>query len=235
MLGIRKILAFDTAMTGCSVAIFDSKTGNSTSEIRRMERGQAEALVPMIQELLQKAGASFDEIDLIAVTKGPGAFTGLRIGLSTARALGVALNKPVTGLITLDVISYSYLENNKLTNEEQLCVLIETKRQDFYAQIFSADGKAVSEPLAATHEEISDMLEGGRRTVLIGDACQRFAAACDNQDNLRIVKGYELPDPIIMAKIVLSQDLFESDTVEPLYLRGADVSRPKRAARVLAE
>lgn len=231
---IQKILAFDTAMMGCSVAVLDTETGNTVSDIRDMERGQAEALVPMIQELLQKAHTAFHQLDLIAVTIGPGAFTGVRIGLSTALAFGVSLGKPVIGLTTLEVLAARYFEENKPGDNEQLYVLIETKRKDFYMQIFSSDALPVTEPQAATYEEIADNMQGSHDIVLIGDACERFLAAC-SKDNVRFVEGYNLPDPSVMAAMALQK--YEISSVispEPLYLREADVSRPKKSGRVLA-
>lgn len=123
-----KILALDVAIRGCGVAILDSATGACTSLFEETDRGQAERLIPMIDEVIHKAGISINEIDRIAVTKGPGSFTGVRIGLSAAAALGLALSIPVLGFSTLELVLE---QNGAIPNA---LALIDTKRGDFYGQ-----------------------------------------------------------------------------------------------------
>lgn len=121
-----KILALDVAVSGCAVAIYDVQTANLIIEQVDTERGQAEMLVPMIDAIIKKSGLTLRDISRIAVTCGPGSFTGVRIGLTTARTLGMALNKPVFGMSTLDLLS-------KSTDAD--LVIIDTKRGDFYGQV----------------------------------------------------------------------------------------------------
>lgn len=96
------VLAIDTCLARCAVCVFDSTKNQVLAEARQdMERGHAEALAPMVQRAIAAAGQHLKNLDRIALTTGPGTFTGLRIGLSFARALGLALNIPVLGLATL--------------------------------------------------------------------------------------------------------------------------------------
>lgn len=98
------VLALDTALDACSVALVeDDSVRASLSE--PMNRGQAERLGPMAREVMQAAGAKFAEIDRIAVTTGPGSFTGVRVGLSFARALALALIRPCVGVSTLEALA----------------------------------------------------------------------------------------------------------------------------------
>jgi len=226
--GPRKILAFDTAMFGCSAALYDAAADNGAVESIAMARGQAEALVPMISRVIAQAKAEFSQIDLICTTSGPGAFTGLRIGLSTARALGLACGVPVIGLTTTEVLAAQFFSGsaNVLRPEQTLCVLIETKRQDFYYQFFDHRGAALDEsgPGALDGAAIIDM--AGPDTVFIGDALARF---CEAGGTGRFEQGYELPDPLLMAKLAASGQGVPKPL--PLYLRDADVSQAKRVPR----
>ncbi len=199
-----------------------------------MQRGQAEVLVPMVQQVLAQADTDFPSIDMIAVTIGPGAFTGLRIGLSTAQAFGLALDKPVVGVTTLDVLAARFFAENTLDDSQLLCVLIETKRQDYYCQFFRADGSVHMPPQALSAES----LEGARNNPdirYIGDAIERF----ENEGGAlagETIAGYDLPHPETIA--VLAQRQYEEEgpkAPEPLYLRGADVSQPKKEQRVIVE
>ena len=92
-----KILACDTALGACSVAVLDGeKTLAHRFEV--MARGHAEALAPMVDDTMRESGLAFSQIDRLAVTTGPGTFTGQRVGLAFMRALRVALKKPLLGL-----------------------------------------------------------------------------------------------------------------------------------------
>jgi len=124
-----RILAIDVSVSGCSVAFLDMATNLSSVKRLETDRGQAEHLVPMIDETIRSANTTLKDLDAIAVTRGPGSFTGVRIGLSTAKTLGLALDIPVFGFSTLDVIA------RKHASDTETLFLIDTKRDDFYGQV----------------------------------------------------------------------------------------------------
>src|SRR5262249_39328456 len=95
-----RVLAIDTALDACSAAVLD--TGAIiASETKIMTRGHAEALMPLIARVMDRAGVDFRELDRVAVTTGPGSFTGLRVGIAAARGIALATGKPAVGLTTL--------------------------------------------------------------------------------------------------------------------------------------
>ncbi|MCB9991247.1 MAG: tRNA (adenosine(37)-N6)-threonylcarbamoyltransferase complex dimerization subunit type 1 TsaB [Rhodospirillales bacterium] len=220
-----KVLVFDTALFGCTAGLYDAGTQSCVSEQKSMTRGQAEVLVPMIQSVMDKAGHDFTDVDLIGVTTGPGAFTGLRLGMATAQGFGIALDTPVVGLCTLDILARQFFAQRSLTEAQVLCVLIETKRQDYYCRFYNADGSAASAPQALEKEAIEGQAEAFGDVLYIGDALERFGLGED---------GFSLPDPAIMAKAAL--EIFAADgaaALEPLYLRSADVSKSKKQQRTI--
>src|SRR5436190_24263741 len=104
------ILAIDTALEACAVAVLDTETNSlRAQEQQAMARGHAEALMPMIERVMQTAALAFTALDRIAVTVGPGSFTVLRVGISAARGLGLAADKPVMGVTTLSAYPAPYL------------------------------------------------------------------------------------------------------------------------------
>jgi tRNA A37 threonylcarbamoyladenosine modification protein TsaB len=110
--------------------------------------------------------------------------------------------------------------------------MLETQRTDFYYQYFSRDGKALSDPLAGSPEEVLSLCDGP--VTVIGDALQRFIETCPRErvGAISTMGGYNLINPVIMAEIALEVEV--ADDVDPLYLRDADVSKSKKPQRVIA-
>src|SRR5688500_10065550 len=95
------VLAIDTALAACSAAVLDTARGIVASASEPMVRGQAEVLMPMVARVMREAGVDFEALDRVAVTVGPGSFTGLRVGIAAARGIALAAGKPAVGLSTL--------------------------------------------------------------------------------------------------------------------------------------
>ena len=94
--GFQKILVLDTAMSGCGAAYYDAAKEACFSKVQDMPRGQSEHIVPFAQDVLDDGGASFEDLDAVVVTLGPGAFTGIRIGVSAAKAFSASCHLPNT-------------------------------------------------------------------------------------------------------------------------------------------
>lgn len=222
----QKVLSLDTALGPCCAGFLDCGGGKSVSRIVHEERAQAKILVPLVQEVLEEAGVSFDDLDAIVTTVGPGSFTGLRLSLSTARALGLSLNIPVIGVSTLDAAAYQLYSNKK---DKTACIVLETKRQDFYARIYGSHQEPMTEMLADSAERILEQVHENI-DILAGNATGRFAdcARIENAQNYEII-DIEAIDPVLLASMARKERWHLP--VQPVYLRGADVSKPKRQQR----
>ena len=168
-----RILALDTATSACSVALWCDGAVRAR-RFAPMERGQAEALVPMLGAVLADAGCAFAELDLLAVTVGPGTFTGLRIGLAAARGLALAAALPCLGVTTLEAVA------DGVGPEERagaaLLVVLDAKRRDVYAQLFSAGLEPLGEARAVLPSGLAETLPAGP-LVVAGDAAHSAAEA----------------------------------------------------------
>src|SRR5271166_474729 len=112
-----RVLAIDTALDACSAAVLDlNRGGVIASETLAMTRGHAEALMPLIARVMDQAEVEFGELDRIAVTTGPGSFTGLRVGISAARGIALATGKPAIGLSTLAGLAAPLIAEDDSTN-----------------------------------------------------------------------------------------------------------------------
>jgi len=232
------ILGIDSAMNGCGAAVyFVNDPARSVSVTIPMERGQAEALVPLVKDIVARAGIAFSDIDLIVTTRGPGTFTGLRVGLSAARSFALALDVPLLAVSTLEALVLGYLERAE-GFKGAVAVIIESKRSDYYFQLFDANAGALGAAAALNFSDIIKEIEG-YNGIIIGDAQARFA----DESEPNTLSGFNLakeegtqPDPLALARLgaEANHDERYKDT-SPLYLRGADVSQPKSGLRKMEQ
>ncbi|HUH50005.1 MAG TPA: tRNA (adenosine(37)-N6)-threonylcarbamoyltransferase complex dimerization subunit type 1 TsaB [Mycoplana sp.] len=203
------LLAIDTSGSGCNAAIYDSgadKTLGAAGE--DIGRGHAERLMEFIDLALGKAGVDLPQIERIAVTIGPGSFTGIRVGVAAARGLSLALGIPSVGVTTLACLAAQHLRDRPGT---PVFVAIDAKRGEAYCQAFSADGQPASKAAVLSLDEarIAAAAAGG---TVIGSAAPLFGATAGASDTLSIdmvARLGALADPA-------------ADRPKPLYLRGPD-------------
>lgn len=194
-----KLLAIDSATNACSAALW---LGNGPGPRRyaAMRRGHAEALLPMVDAVMTEARLAFAELDGIAVTVGPGAFTGLRIGLSAARGLALAAGLPVVGVTTLEAVAVA-----QETGGLPILVALDSKRTDIYAQLFTADAEAAGIPSAIMPGDVGELLPGGGPVSIAGDAAEAVLAALGETKTLRRLAGPDLPDAATVAAIAAAR------------------------------
>ncbi len=227
------ILALESTMAACSAAIATQDGDILAQRFEEMTRGQSERLIPMAEAVLAEASVDSSTLSLIAVTCGPGAFTGVRLCLAAARGFGLALGVPVGALPTTEILAAT-----QPAGPGALLVAIDSKRGDFFIQYVGEDGHAEA-PTAATAVDIAtlgrDRSNGGLRVA--GDATETV---------LKILKdagvpgaaagGPTLPDAAVLAQLAASRmqqsgadhALYGLAKPEPMYLRAPDVSAPSR-------
>ena len=224
-----KLLAIDTATTACSAALWAD--GRIVAErAAAMERGQAEALMPMVAEVIAAARPvcpnGFADLDLVAVTTGPGAFTGVRIGLAAAAGMAAAAGIPAVGFTTLEVVAAAQPRTDR-----PLLIALDSKRSDVYCQLFAAGGeRALTEPAAVLPADLPGRLPEGP-LALAGDGAGRAEAAlaAAGRDVLRLA-GRDRPEAAVLARLAAARLAGRvpppGAAPKPLYLRAPDVSLP---------
>jgi tRNA threonylcarbamoyladenosine biosynthesis protein TsaB len=166
------ILAIDTALEACAAGVLDTGAGRLIAqESQAMKRGHAEALMPLIARVMKQSGTSFADLDRIAVTTGPGSFTGLRVGLSAARGIALAANKPVVGLTTLTAYAAPIVSQNA---EQPVISAIDARDGQVYFQVVSGNGSSLIRPRVAPIEEALSASRFGA-PYLVGNAAKMIA------------------------------------------------------------
>ena len=142
-----RVLAIDTALEACSAAVLDTNSGIAASETLAMTRGHAEAVTPLIARVMSAAAIEFVDLDRIAVTTGPGSFTGLRVGISAARGIALAAGKPAVGLSTLAGFAAPLIADD---DSMQVVAAIDARHEQVYLQVFGSGGRTVVAPRVAS-------------------------------------------------------------------------------------
>jgi len=224
-----RVLAIDTALGACSAVLFDTVTNQPLAiQSVEMNRGHAEALMPLVERVMKAADAKFDAIDRIATTVGPGSFTGLRVGIAAARGFALACQKPAVGVTTLDALSAPYV-----TEKEAVPVVaaIDALHDNFYLHMVGAGGRMLVAPrIASLHEAIRAVALGLVR--IVGSGATMLASHWPLQEVPAplLVDPRPAPDVTWVARLGAAADP-ERALPRPLYLRPPD-ARPQDAHRL---
>jgi tRNA threonylcarbamoyladenosine biosynthesis protein TsaB len=222
------ILAIDTALDACAAGVLDTDAARLIAqESQPMRRGHAEALMPLIGRVIRQAGIAFAALDRIAVTTGPGSFTGLRVGLSAARGIGLAADKPVVGLSTLTAYAAPVVGQNAA---QPVISAIDARHDHVYFQMVSGDGGSLIRPRIAPLEEALGAIRFGAPH-LVGNAA-RILADRWPVDALPPFKVDPQPAPDIAWLAWLGAAVSpDSAPARPYYLRAPDAKPQKDPPR----
>lgn len=219
------MLAIETSGAGCSVAVWrDGALVAERSE--RMLQGQAARLLPLVSLTLGDAGIEpplGGALDAVAVTVGPGSFTGIRVGLAAARGFGLALRVPVHGLTSFDVVAAQISAAQR--GGRPLLVLLDSKRRDVFAQLFFGPAGCLDQPQATPLDRLAALLPPGP-LLIVGDGQDGLPALPRSAEALPAI----VPSAAGLARLAAAR-LAAGEAMrapEPMYLRPPDVSLPKR-------
>lgn len=222
-----RVLAIDTALEACSAAVLDPDGGIIASESLAMTRGHAEALMPLIARVMNGAGVEFAQLDRIAVTTGPGSFTGLRVGISAARGLALAAGKPAIGLSTLAALAAPLIATD---DSIQVVAAIDARHDHIYLQVFGVNGRTLVGPRVASLRDAARAATTAPARI-VGSAAKKVAAAWPRGVEPPLsIEQRGAPDIEWIARLGAAATE-DSSPPKPLYLREPD-AQPQDAARL---
>jgi tRNA threonylcarbamoyladenosine biosynthesis protein TsaB len=211
------ILNIETATKNCSVCIADKGKILAIKELNNGNYSHAEVLHPFIVDILKEANISSDKIDAVAVSKGPGSYTGLRIGVSAAKGLCFAFDKPLISIDTLTSLSYAIS-----IDEGFLVPMLDARRMEVYAAVFNENHQKIREIKAEIIDEnsFSEYLKSNK-VYFLGDGSQKCKEIITHQNAVFV--DAKFPSAKEMAK--LSYDKYQKSDIEnvayfePFYLK----------------
>jgi tRNA threonylcarbamoyladenosine biosynthesis protein TsaB len=215
---LASILNIETSTTNCSVSVGKDGKLLSIREENHEHYSHSEKLHVFIDEAIKEAGIGFDELDAIAVGKGPGSYTGLRIGVSTAKGLCFALDKKLISVSTLAILA----KQVKISNKETIVPMLDARRMEVYSAVFGPNGEQIRETRAEILDEnsFSEYLEMGK-VHFIGNGVKKFQALVSRPNAVFVEDGF----PSAKEMLLLSEEKFKQNDFEdvayfePFYLK----------------
>ena len=227
-----KLLVLDSSGLVASVALIEDDrliaeytTGNKLTH--------SQTLLPMLNEVIKRTSFEMEDIDAIAVAKGPGSFTGLRIGAATAKGLGLALNKPIVPVPTVDGLAYQLFGTSKI-----ICPMMDARRKQVYTGFYRFEGGEMKVLKEQCAQSVEDTLDQWRKynepVIFLGDGVPVyhdeimekmgesaiFAPAHANRQRAAAVGA--------LAQVYFAQGIYESaDEFVPDYLRKSQAERER--------
>jgi tRNA threonylcarbamoyladenosine biosynthesis protein TsaB len=216
----------DTALGACSACVLDG-TALLSNETMLMERGHAEALLPMVDRVVSRVDGGFASLDRVSVTVGPGSFTGLRVGIAAARAIGLAAGIPVVGVATLSAFLAPLMAGR---SSGVLAAAIDAKHGQIYVQVIAPGGRTIVAPTLLPVRDVVRLLGSGPVTVSGSGSPSLAAEAWTQGVETHATEATLAPDIAWVARLGMLADPSQA-LPKPLYLRGPD-AKPQDSARI---
>ena len=243
------ILCIETSTAVCSVALVDN--GNVIALKESLDgQNHAEKITIFIDELMKEAGVAYKDLDAVAVSMGPGSYTGLRIGVSTAKGFCYALDKPLIAVDTLAAMAHGFISSQlsaisyqPITNSQQtsvnsqqtlstvLCPMIDARRMEVYSAFFNEKLERISDTEALIIDENSFMeMKRNNHLYLFGDGADKLASLFENDDNVTVIEKFHCSAAYMSAlaeEAYKNKDFVDVAYFEPFYLKNFVPGIPK--------
>lgn len=220
-----KILACDTCLGALSAAVVDGER-ILAHEWVEMVRGHAEELAPMVERVMRAANVAFADLDRLAVTVGPGTFTGQRVGVAFIRAVALATRKPAIAVTTLDAMAAQALQQTKA---QWALAVADAKRGEVYFGALSAKDETLLGPALVPADEavvtMRELSEKKGAPVLAGTAAEWMCVELRGRGIGADDSGIRQPDAIFVARLAAKRPAPDAPP-KPLYLRAPDAKLP---------
>ncbi len=220
------ILGIDTATPQVGVAIGNDGELVGTVRLRSERPRHAEQLAPAIEHLCRELGVTLDHLAAIAVDIGPGLFTGLRVGVTTAKVMAQALRIPVIGVPSLDLLAFPARHADRL-----VVPIIDARRGQVYSAFYQpvqGGVQRVGDYIVASADDVAgELMARGEEALLVGDGARRFAACFEGVKRVELCSAsLAYPDPLALLELAAARyarEEFQTPwDVQPLYLRKSD-------------
>jgi tRNA threonylcarbamoyladenosine biosynthesis protein TsaB len=223
-----RILAIDTALDACGACVLTrDATEPVAAESIAMERGHAEALLPLIERVVARLDSGFAALDRVAVTIGPGSYTGLRVGIAAARAIGLAAGVPVVGVTTLSALMAPLVSSER---RRVVAAAINARHGQFYLQVVAPGGRTVIPPTLIGLRDAIRLIGTGPVTLTGSGAAAIAVEALTTGIDVLVQDPAGAPEIAWVARLGLAADPAQA-LPKPLYLRAAD-AKPQHLARL---
>jgi len=220
-----RILAIDTALEACAAGVVETPERVLAHESLAMVRGHAEALMPLLARVMDQASLGFSGLDRIAVTVGPGSFTGLRVGIAAARGIALAAGKPAVGVSTLAALAAPFLASGE---SRPVVAAIDARHDHVYFEMLGPGGRVLLTPRLLPVPDALRAANGA--AVVVGSGAAILARHWPDGAPLPKIESQAAPQIAAVARLGAAADAARA-LPKPLYLRSAD-ARPQDAARL---
>ena len=225
------ILCLETATPVCSVAL---NSACCTLAMRETEgqNAHSEKITNFIREVTEEAKIDYPQLDAVAVSQGPGSYTGLRIGVSTAKGICYAADLPLMAIDTLEAMAYGMKDKlgSQIGPDDLLIPMIDARRMEVYASVFDANLNKINDTAALVIDENSfEDLRKDHRLWLFGDGAPKLSKLFENQPNIHIIDGFKPSAAYmkVLAERALQQQQFvDVAYFEPFYLKDFIAGKP---------
>lgn len=221
------ILLLETATTSCSVALCENEHILAVKELN--ERNiHASHITLFIDEVMKKADKKYSDLHAVAISKGPGSYTGLRIGVSTAKGLCYALDIPLIGIDTLEAMAFGLLQQNEISSTDLLVPMIDARRMEVFTAMFQTDLQVIEPVNAKIIDKGSFDAFDGKKLVLFGDGAYKFRELFSDRRNIKFI---DFENSATDLSHLAGEKLLKGETeslayFEPFYLKDFMPGKP---------